>query len=114
MTRLLAEIVEFALIGWLGLLALVIAVRILRGDIPLAGLLSSGSGGRADPERIQSLLILGFVVVGYLTQFARLPADAHALPPVPESLLVLLAGSNGVYLSGKIARIASSPPPTPA
>jgi hypothetical protein len=41
MTGLLAKAVEVALIGWLALLALVVALRILRGDIPLNGLLST-------------------------------------------------------------------------
>ncbi len=89
--------------AWLALLALVIAIRILRGDIPLDGLLSSGSGG-VDPERVQSLLVFGFVLVAYVSEFAGLPSGAKALPEVPNSLLALLAGSNGVYLSGKIAR----------
>jgi hypothetical protein len=92
----------------LGLLALVIAIRILRGDIPLAGLLST-TGSGVDPERVQTLLVIGFVFAGYLTQFAA-STDPKALPEVPESLLVLLAGSNGIYLSGKVARTVNRPP----
>lgn len=113
MTWFLAEVVEFALIAWLGILALFVALSILRGDIPLAGLLSSRSGG-ADPERVQSLLIVGFVLVAYLVEFADLPSDATALPDVPEALLALLAGSNGLYLSGKIARTGALTPTPPA
>lgn len=105
MTQLLAEIVKFALIGWLGVLALVLAVRILRGDIPLTGMLST-SGRRIDPERVQSLLVIGFVFAAYITQFAA-STELRALPEVPDSLLVLLAGSNGIYLSGKVARTVS-------
>jgi hypothetical protein len=105
MAQLLADIVKFALIGWLGLLALVIAMRILRGDIPLAGLLST-TGAGIDPERVQALLVIGFVFAGYLTAFAT-STDPRSLRDVPESLLIVLAGSNGIYLSGKLARTVS-------
>jgi hypothetical protein len=114
MPRLFAEIAAFALIAWLGLLARVIALRMLRGDMPLTGLLSSSAEGGIDPERVQSVLVVGFAVLLYLTEFVRLPAGAAMLPEVPQSLLVLLAGSNGVYLSGKIARTGAfrTTPPT--
>jgi hypothetical protein len=105
MAQLLADIVKFALIGWLGLLALVIAIRILRGDIPLAGLLST-TGSGIDPERVQALLVIGFVFAGYLTEFAA-STELKSLPEVPESLLIVFAGSNGIYLSGKVARTVS-------
>ncbi len=104
MTGLLARVVEYALAGWLGLLALVIAIRILRGDIPLNGLLSTTDAGGINPERIQSLLVVGFVFGAYLMEFFGAGSSTRSLPDVPESLLVLLAGSNGLYLSGKIAR----------
>jgi hypothetical protein len=100
---LLARVTEFALIGWLGLLALVVAIRILRGDIPLTGLLAN-TGTGVDPERIQSLLVIVFVFAGYLMEFASGSNGARALPEVPSSLFIVLAGSNGVYLSGKLTR----------
>ncbi len=103
MTGLLAKAVEFALITWLVLLALVIALGILRGDIPLNGLLSTGGSG-IDPERVQSLAVVAIVFGGYLMEVVGAPSGARTLPEVPESLLLLLAGSNGLYLSGKVAR----------
>jgi len=83
-------------------MALVIAFRILRGDIALYGMLSQG-GQRFDPERVQSLAVFIFVIGAFLVEAVAAPKKG-SLPSIPESLLVLLGGSNGVYLAGKFAR----------
>ena len=103
MTHVVAQAFGWCLLAWIGALALAIAFRILRGDIALYGLLSAG-GQRFDPERVQSFAVFIFVIGGYLLHALYTPGQHNTLPDIPESLLVLLAGSNGVFLAGKIAR----------
>jgi hypothetical protein len=98
----LFQIFGYVLLAWLAALALIIAYRILRGDISLQGILTTADGS-VDPERVQTLLV-SFFVLGTLIIEAPSSASRGSLPNVPESLLVLLAGSNSLYLGGKIAR----------
>jgi len=50
--QLAAKILEYGLLAWFGLLTLLIAVRILRRDIEVAGLLTQRSGDQSVlPER---------------------------------------------------------------
>ena len=102
MANTLAQLCGYALLTWLIVLGLVIALGMLRGDIPLQGLLTT-TGGQIDPERVQSLLVSLFVLGTFIVQVVRSPSHG-SLPEIPESLVVLFAGSNGLYLSGKIAR----------
>jgi hypothetical protein len=95
------------LLIWLVLLAAIIAGRVLRGDLDTTGLLRTAlpDDGVA-PERALSMALFPVVIVGYL--FSALHADLSAahpsLPDLSENLLVMLAGGNGIYLAGKIAR----------
>lgn len=100
------DILQYGLIGWFGMLLGVITLRVLQGRMRLAGMLESHSGGGVDVERAQALAVFSFVVGAYLLEgFAMLeqPGLPVSMPDISETLLVLLTGSNGVYLAGKIA-----------
>jgi hypothetical protein len=98
----LADVSGYCLLAWLASLAAILAFRMLTGEIPLGGILTTGGDG-INPERLQSLLVTCFVVIFLIVEipgaFAR-----RSLPDIPQALLVLLGGSNGLYLGGKIAR----------
>lgn len=90
----LALIAGFAAVaGW----------KLLSGGISLDGLLTSydrRGRGRSSPGR-QQLLLLTLVAAGqYLAAVLHNPG-ATSLPPVPQSLLGILAGSQALYLGGK-------------
>ena len=69
---------------------------------PLDGILAT-AGEDIDPERVQSLLVTAFVVLFFFIEAPSAVAEG-SLPDIPHGLLVLLGGSNGLYLGGKIAR----------
>jgi hypothetical protein len=103
--------VAAGLLVWLGLLALPVTVRMLRGDIRVTGFLShslNANGGAVAPERVASMITFPLVIVLYTLD--ALHADVSgatgrpSLPEVPQYLLALLTGSNGLYLAGKISR----------
>jgi hypothetical protein len=106
-----AKILEYGLLTWFCLLALLIAGRILRRDIDLSGLLTQANSGQSVlPERALHIAVFPAVVAFYA--YTALHTDVTAvaegvrpsLPAVPDYLLSLLTGSNSLYLAGKIAR----------
>jgi hypothetical protein len=97
-----AQIFGYCLLAWLFALAAIIALRMLSGKIPVQGILTT-AGGDADPERVQSLLVTAFVIGALITDLPG-SVERRSLPEIPQSLLLLLAGSNSLYLGGKIAR----------
>jgi hypothetical protein len=104
---LVAHLVEFALVAWLAVVAAFVVVQMLRGRIPLAGLFEA----KTDPagtsalnlDRHQLLILSVGYAVYYVVQALHLE-QGSAMPDVPSSVLYLLAGSQAVYLGGKIAR----------
>lgn len=107
--HLVVPMLKTGLLIWLALLFAIVIGRILKGDLNTAGLLRHGrSDPNVAPERV--LLTAGFPAVILSYVFLGLHVDVHtlhpALPDVPDSLLMLLTGSNGLYLAGKIARSA--------
>lgn len=97
------------MLAWMSLLALLIAVRALRGDIRVEGFLqATGAERTVAPERMVAMVIFPTVLLMYaMTALTADPVAASGrptLPDVPELLLTLLAGGNSVYLAGKIAR----------
>jgi hypothetical protein len=93
----------YCLLVWLGLLALAVGYRMLRGDIRVSGLLRTGPENTINPDRLQNLFVFLFIVGAYLVEFTNSPSSAE-LPEIPDGLLILLAGSNSLYLAGKISR----------
>ena len=108
MPAFIAKVLEAGLLGWMALLILLIGLRILRGDIRVDGLLLHKEGDASvTPERALTMAIFPVVIISYpytaLNMNLEVPGPVR-LPDVPDSLLNLLLGSNGLYLAGKIAR----------
>jgi len=102
-----------ALLTWLGLLAMLVTLRILRGEIPATGLLThqlNADGEKVAPERVVAMTtvpaVLGLCISDTLQTDVSGGAGMPSLPDVPEYLLTVLTGGNGLYLPGKIARMA--------
>ncbi len=111
-----AAVLKSGLIVWLFLLIGVVLLKALTGEIRLNGLFrEQGSPGNAQdtpaylPSRVQSLIAFLLIIGGY----ALLVLDSGpvmnaenkpSLPDVPESLLAVLVGSNGLYLAGKLVK----------
>ena len=107
--QLAARILQYGLLIWFGLLFGLIGMRILRGDIVASGLLSSRPRGQTvEPERALMVAVFPTVVLFYaysaLTTELPIVNGRPSLPDIPQILLMLLTGSNSIYLAGKIAR----------
>jgi len=93
--------------GWFVAAAGLIGYRCLNGGIGLNGMLAHDGEAQADhrpaPDRIQMLVMFLFALVAY-GRLALTAATSHSMPPVPPELVALLAGSHGIYLSGKLTR----------
>ena len=99
----------FSLLIWFGALASVVVARILTGDIDCTGMLASKSGSDdIDPERVVAIglvpAILAYYAIDALNSGAVTIAGRLSMPDLPENLVTLLTGGNGLYLAGKIAR----------
>ena len=106
----ISALTEWGLLCWLGAMALLVLYRCLNGGISLSGILAQdaehNAQGRPSPERVQLLAMFLFALVAY-AKLALEAAHGHvltSLPDVPNELLVLFAGSNGIYLSAKLGR----------
>jgi hypothetical protein len=65
--QLAAKILEYGLLAWFGLLMLLIAVRILRRDIDMSGVLTHRSGDQSVlPERALHMAVFPAVIAYYL------------------------------------------------
>jgi hypothetical protein len=84
--------------AWLAAVVALIAYRILTGQISLQGLFTM-DGDRFSPERLQ----LALVTFGLLGIFVGEAFSTWKMPAVPSELIALLAGSQVLYLGGKIA-----------
>lgn len=107
-----ARILAAGLLAWLGLVALLLLVRMRRRGIRVTGLLAhdpARAGEQVTPERLVAMVLGPAVLAGYA--FTALTTDLGVsasgrpiLPDLPEPLLTLLTGGNGLYLAGKITR----------
>lgn len=109
--QLPGKILEYGLLAWFGLLTLLIAIRILRRDIYVTGLLTQSGGDQSVlPERALHMAVFPAVIAYYAYTALHLDVTAVAegvrpsMPDVPEYLLTLLTGTNSLFLAGKIAR----------
>ena len=84
----------------LGGLALVVAYKMLTGPINMRGLLDDKVSGALSPGRVQ-LLVFTVVGAGYYLLLAIERAPSGKLPDIPEEVLLLVGGSQLVYLGGK-------------
>jgi hypothetical protein len=98
-------LVENGLLLWLGLLAAFVLRGILTGAINTSGLLSDERRGDIAPQRVALLLATLSYAAFYVTTALRASPNSGGLPDVPDSVLTVLLGTNGLYLTGKIAGI---------
>lgn len=98
-------ILRLSLLIILGLLAGLVLRGILSGNIKTYGLVSHGeaAGWSVAPERLAALLATFGYAAFYVLQALRMPFDGHqpALPDIPDEVLAVLLGTNGVYLTRK-------------
>jgi hypothetical protein len=105
-----AQFLATGFLTWFGLLVLLIAIRMLRGDIEVSGMLThdpAEAGQAVEPERVLMMAVVPFVVMAYIYEALHAPLGGEgrpSLPDVPEQLLTVLTGSNALFLAGKIAR----------
>ncbi len=103
--QFITQALAAGLLGWLALLALIILTRALSGELKTDGLLAASRGEGVAPERALSMLVFPVVIASYAYLALQVDVGAKAaLPDVPEQLMMLLTGSNGIYLAGQIAR----------
>jgi hypothetical protein len=109
--QIAGKILEYGLLTWFGLLALLLAMRMLTGGILVSGLVTrdDDNSGLA-PERVLHIAAFPIVIIYYVHAGLNLDVSAVAenvrpsLPDIPDQLLTLLTGTNSLYLAGKIAR----------
>ena len=92
---------EIILIGTVTALFVVVAYKLLAGDINTDGLLSDKQTGEHSPGRLQLMLVTIGGAAYYLYQILDGGASG-AFPPVPEVLLLAVGASNVGYLGGKV------------
>lgn len=105
----LAKLLSTGLLVWFGLLLALVAVRVLRRDINVTGLLSNKPDPQGDqilPERVLTMAVFPSILVYYviLAMHTDVSGPIPSLPNIPDGMLVILTGSNSLYLAGKIAR----------
>jgi hypothetical protein len=103
---LIHRVFETGLLVWFALLAAIVAWRMLNGDLATGGLLQHGADDdEIAPERVVSMVAFPVVLITYVLSAINADASAsHALPDLSQNMILLLAGGNGLYLAGKIAR----------
>jgi hypothetical protein len=97
----LATVIRFEVILILGALALIVFYQLVTGRINMRRLLFAkgrGSAGRISPSRIQLLVVSIGVAIYLLAEVVREPSR---FPEIPTLLLLLMAGSEIIYLASK-------------
>jgi len=77
----------------------IVAFKLLNGDINTHRLLADKLTKDFSPARLQ---LLAATVGGAAYYFNQVLGSANSLPPAPNTLLVLVGGSNAAYLGAKI------------
>lgn len=96
----LIPLVRLELTLILGGLALVVVYKLLTGAINMRGLLDDKKSHTLSPERVQ-LLVFTVMGAGYYLLLAIQQAPSGKLPDIPGEALLLVGGSQAVYLGGK-------------
>jgi hypothetical protein len=92
---------------WLLILALIFVVgyQLLTGKISTKKLLHNKTTDRLSPGRVQLLML---TLVGALYYLLSTADNPQKLPEIPNELLLILSGSNLVYLTGKASSFLPS------
>ena len=106
----LVSLARWGIIIVFGGFTAVVLFRILTGSISLSGLLtgvlSDGTSGFS-LGRAQLLLFTAVSAIYYLVQVVQNPVST-SLPDIPPGLLLVLGGSQSLYLVGKARTLLSN------
>ena len=112
-----AKLFANLMLAWLAALFLVTWYKLWKADSSITGILRSSPTAEMRSERIQNLAVFGFVLGAYALNALRTPLDVDdpSLPEASTTLMMLLAGSNGIYLVKKTldVRLGVGPGSTP-
>ncbi len=96
------SVLDFEGWGFLCLLGVILAYRMLTRQINLGGLFSrkgSSNSSAVSPERIQLLLATLAMSANYVTSVVH--TTSGRMPDVKPDWLYLMGGSSGIYVVGK-------------
>jgi hypothetical protein len=109
---LVAQVLKVGLCAWLALLMAIVIGRVLRGDISSRGLLAndaSRAGSETTATRAIAMLVFPLVILFLIVPALNFDPAAVAdgarpmFPDIPDNLVMLLTGGNGLYLAGKLS-----------
>jgi len=109
---LVALVLKVGMLTWLVLLMAVVVGRMLRGDISTRGLLTDNArraGSETTATRAIAMLVFPLVILFLILQALSFDANAivpgirPSFPDIPDNLVMLLTGGNGLYLAGKLS-----------
>src|SRR5262249_18128077 len=104
----IAKLFAAGLLTWFAALAVLILLRVLRGEIIASGMLvHNENDANVAPERVVAMAVFPAVIIAYAMMALQTDVTNVAnpsLPDVPATLISLLTGGNIMYLAGKIAR----------
>lgn len=110
----IAFVLQIGLLIWLGLIVGLVAKQMLAGEIAVTGMLRGkmeDDPATVLPDRVALLLTtLGFGGYYIITTLRGFDVSVPTLPEVPNSVLAVLLGSQGVYLTRKIYDIGKRGP----
>ena len=98
---MLATAAQLTLTVFFGSLMAIVLFKLFAGSINLSGVLEDKVTYAFSPGRLQLLLATFGGAIFYFSQIVSME-NRMAMPPVPPELLVIVGGSNLLYLSGKI------------
>jgi hypothetical protein len=107
---LIAQILKVGLSAWLVLLTAIVIGRILRGNISCRGMLADDpqrAGSETAPMRVVAALVFPLVIMFLILQALNFdvsavePGTRPSFPDIPDNLVLLLTGGNGLYLASK-------------
>ena len=95
-----SKLLSAGLLVWFGLLLMMIAGRVISGDIHSDGMLTEATGTGDTPERMLLMAVGPALLVMYA--LSALNSDiltTRRLPDVPEAFTAILTGTNGLFLA---------------
>ena len=106
---------QWALIGWMGALIVLVLLSFARGKISARGMLQSPQSNTFDPERLALLFATIGIALYYVVNTIGTDLDdltklvdgnkTIAMPDIPVETLYLLFGAQSSYVTGKIFRM---------
>jgi hypothetical protein len=105
-----ASIAMKIFLAWLAILAMISFYKLWKNGVRLTDMLRARSGGEnLIGDRLQNFALFLFIVGSYVLSAVAIQLDPvrPSMPDVSDTLLIVLTGSSGLYLAGKIYRQAA-------